>query len=129
MRWDGVWVPLWQPRAPMTVPPKADKWIVFISTMTLALLHYALGTSLYIACVFSIAIAVILTMMYVLWCALGRFLARRLVIDPIAGRVRTVSNVTYAALLLGAAFLPIPHFTVEIPVPVDTATSAHRGHS
>src|ERR1700736_2087855 len=104
-------------RVRMKIPQKADKWIVFVGTLALALLNYTVRTHLYFACVFSITIAVMLTVMYVLWCALDRFLARRLAIHPTAGRVRTVSSATNAALLLGASFVPIPNFTVEIPVP------------
>jgi hypothetical protein len=115
----------------MNIPQKADKWIFFVCTFALGRVEYSRSTGLHFApvewLVDSVVIAVLLTLVYVIWCAFCRWLARRLRRPSISENVRTVSNAMFFALLMGALFLLVPPtYTTRARILIPTsADSAH----
>jgi hypothetical protein len=114
----------------MNIPQKADKWIVFVATLVLAMVgdvrHPGFAGDPFLWCVGSVLIAVLLTLIYVIWCAFCRWLARRLRTDSLSKRVRFVSNTIFFALLILGVFLPVRKVTVGLPAPVNHTTPPDR---
>ena len=106
--------------AAFNIPPKLDKWIVFIVTLVWAGLHSMRSTGIVLGlienAVISLLIAGIFTLLYIAWCAICRWIARRARKDPDSGRVRMLANVAYGAFLL-ISNLPLFNLTVRVDLP------------
>jgi hypothetical protein len=76
-----------------------------------------------------VVIGILLTLVYVIWCALWRWLARRLSRHSTLGNVRTVSNATFLALVLLANHVLATKLTyaatgrIMIQTPADPAAA------
>jgi cation transport ATPase len=114
----------------MNIPPRADKWIAFLLMVGLQRLHYSHPTGFSLApsewLLDEVAIAVLLTLLYVGWSALCRALARRLR-TPVRGvTTRMCANATFAVFaVLAVVWLNTPLYTFKariVPMPAAQPT-------
>ena len=110
----------------MTIPQKADKWIVFVAAVALGIVDGYRSRGIDAIDGFVIPIALVLTFMilYLLWCAACRLLTRLQVIQRMFGNMRTFANVVFVAFVLITLFWPVPSFTLAIPAKVKLNSSA-----
>lgn len=113
-------MPLCHLRVHMTIPQKADKWIVLIVAIALGIVDGYRSRGIDAIDGFAIPIALALTFMilYLLWCAACRLLMRLRGIKRIFRNMRTFANAVFVAFVLITLFWPVPKFTLTIPAKV-----------
>jgi hypothetical protein len=112
----------------MSIPQKADKWIVFALMFALGVVDLLRSTvpggftAIQWATIPLIA-AVLFTTCYVIWCTACLLIARLLLIIPTSRNVRILANVSFLVIMLALTFAPYETtVTFQVPVKVGTQT-------
>lgn len=110
----------------MTIPQKADKWIVFLVALTLGIAdgYRSRGLDAIDEFVIPISLALTVTIIYLIWSAACRLLTRLRGIKRIFGNVRTFANVVFVAFVVITLFWPVPQWTLTVPAKVMLKSSA-----
>jgi hypothetical protein len=101
----------------MKIPSQYNKWIVFGLSFVLSRIHYVPRHSVYFDPLHrpptdrwldSVVIATLITISYVIWSAMGRWLSHRALRSWISQNVRALTNATFFVLIVVAICLPWP---------------------
>jgi hypothetical protein len=110
----------------MSIPQKVDKWIVFIVAIGLgaADAYRSRGVDAIDGFAIATALALIITIVYLIWCAACRLLTRLRGVRRIFGNMRIFANIVFVAFVSIALFWPVPRWTVTIPAKAILKSSA-----
>jgi hypothetical protein len=105
----------------MSIPQKADKWIVFVLAFALGVVELLRsvvpgGFTAFEWAALPLICAVSLTICYVIWSAACRLIARLMLIIPTAGNVRILANGSFLAIMLALILVPyfLPYRRTEV---------------
>jgi hypothetical protein len=106
----------------MSIPQRADKWIVFVLMVGLGTFYvsgHSLpdGHDLLPSIATALTFGALLTAVYLGWCAICRLLARRLRVVPSSGQVRLVANGSFFAIMLALHFISFEPMTLTLHLP------------
>jgi hypothetical protein len=104
----------------MRILPQADKWIVFGTFAVVGAVNLS-GSRGILSDLFEWVFAClgmggVFALIYVLWSAAWRWIARRRQPNP-PTHVRLLSNATFCLLAIGIIWIPIPAFKMKIELP------------
>lgn len=111
----------------VNIPQRADKWIAFALTSTLAVvdgLHSTGGIGMAEWGVAALMLGALFTLGYVLWCVVCRRLARALRVAPESGTTRAFINGGFLVIML-LMFVPITNRKVTITLPKSIDLHVH----
>lgn len=115
----------------MKIPAQFDNWIVFGLSAPLSRIHYFPGHAVHFdplhripieGWLDSVVIATLITIGYVMWSALGRWLLRRLAKSSISANGRMYMNAIFFLVIvvaIGLSWLPLDTATGRILIPFD----------
>jgi hypothetical protein len=109
----------------MNIPPKSDKWIAFLLIVGLGGLGYSQDTGFRLApagwLLDAVPIAVLLTLLYVIWSALCRALANRIRTSAHGMTACAVSNAIFGVFVVLTFFwLYTPVYTTRARIWIPT---------
>jgi hypothetical protein len=113
----------------MKIPPKADKWIVFVGMFGVAVADYPRGPGLpfepIMGCVLTVSFAMLFMVAYITWSAVFGWVARRFLNAVNVGHIRVFANGLFFLGILLAIFLPGHTGTVTVRIPAHSESAVH----